>query len=223
MTTARSRCSMVRAQWTAWSERRSQAGASMVIIGVPPPVRRCCGAVNVSRADHTDTDAYAPLFWRSKGVKTGRSVDTIGSLVKVRSARRWGWSASRVQHHGFPREQPCAARSPTPTSCAAAGPPRRARASPIDINIAPRRRPQAAVLADRFSYPTDEASNARPGLRSAEPVDHTGRAPANRPTQRCDGDMMAVSYTHLRAHETDSYLVCRLLLEKKKKKTQINV
>ena len=28
-----------------------------------------------------------------------------------------------------------------------------------------------------------------------------------------------VSYTHLRAHETDSYLVCRLLLEKKKKDT----
>src|SRR5665647_360710 len=27
----------------------------------------------------------------------------------------------------------------------------------------------------------------------------------------------SVSYTHLRAHETDSYLVCRLLLEKKKK------
>ena len=32
----------------------------------------------------------------------------------------------------------------------------------------------------------------------------------------------SVSYTHLRAHETDSYLVCRLLLEKKKsgKKTK---
>src|SRR5665647_3863677 len=29
-------------------------------------------------------------------------------------------------------------------------------------------------------------------------------------------DAPAVSYTHLRAHETDSYLVCRLLLEKKK-------
>src|SRR5665647_2747164 len=28
--------------------------------------------------------------------------------------------------------------------------------------------------------------------------------------------VIAVSYTHLRAHETDSYLVCRLLLEKKK-------
>src|SRR5665647_726874 len=30
-------------------------------------------------------------------------------------------------------------------------------------------------------------------------------------------DTIYVSYTHLRAHETDSYLVCRLLLEKKKK------
>src|SRR5680860_1779252 len=30
----------------------------------------------------------------------------------------------------------------------------------------------------------------------------------------CDG-LHSVSYTHLRAHETDSYLVCRLLLEKK--------
>src|SRR5680860_1796435 len=27
-------------------------------------------------------------------------------------------------------------------------------------------------------------------------------------------DSWSVSYTHLRAHETDSYLVCRLLLEK---------
>src|SRR5680860_1115929 len=32
------------------------------------------------------------------------------------------------------------------------------------------------------------------------------------------GRRYPVSYTHLRAHETDSYLVCRLLLEKKKKK-----
>src|SRR5680860_1753135 len=30
----------------------------------------------------------------------------------------------------------------------------------------------------------------------------------------------SVSYTHLRAHETDSYLVCRLLLEQKKKQTK---
>ena len=34
------------------------------------------------------------------------------------------------------------------------------------------------------------------------------------------GDV-AVSYTHLRAHETRHDLVCRLLLEKKKKKKPI--
>ena len=32
------------------------------------------------------------------------------------------------------------------------------------------------------------------------------------------GNQMSVSYTHLRAHETGRNLVCRLLLEKKKKK-----
>src|SRR5678815_2499842 len=34
------------------------------------------------------------------------------------------------------------------------------------------------------------------------------------------GAIMAVSYTHLRAHETPEHLVCRLLLEKKKKKNR---
>eukprot|EP00656_Telonema_subtile_P003791 TRINITY_DN11714_c0_g1_i7.p1 TRINITY_DN11714_c0_g1~~TRINITY_DN11714_c0_g1_i7.p1 ORF type:complete len:117 (+),score=10.97 TRINITY_DN11714_c0_g1_i7:355-705(+) len=33
-----------------------------------------------------------------------------------------------------------------------------------------------------------------------------------------NGELRAVSYTHLRAHETVLDLVCRLLLEKKKKK-----
>ena len=32
--------------------------------------------------------------------------------------------------------------------------------------------------------------------------------------------MSTVSYTHLRAHETGRNLVCRLLLEKKKKETK---
>src|SRR5664279_6262250 len=36
------------------------------------------------------------------------------------------------------------------------------------------------------------------------------------PTVVRDPAALPVSYTHLRAHETDSYLVCRLLLEKKK-------
>ena len=33
--------------------------------------------------------------------------------------------------------------------------------------------------------------------------------------------LVPVSYTHLRAHETPEHLVCRLLLEKKKKISQI--
>src|SRR5680860_738230 len=36
------------------------------------------------------------------------------------------------------------------------------------------------------------------------------------PARFCVVGPHPVSYTHLRAHETDSYLVCRLLLEKKK-------
>src|SRR5450756_2432551 len=34
------------------------------------------------------------------------------------------------------------------------------------------------------------------------------------------GNVVSVSYTHLRAHETRHDLVCRLLLEKKKKQTK---
>eukprot|EP00658_Telonema_sp_P-2_P068626 TRINITY_DN57573_c0_g1_i1.p2 TRINITY_DN57573_c0_g1~~TRINITY_DN57573_c0_g1_i1.p2 ORF type:complete len:100 (+),score=25.16 TRINITY_DN57573_c0_g1_i1:150-449(+) len=34
---------------------------------------------------------------------------------------------------------------------------------------------------------------------------------------------MTVSYTHLRAHETPEHLVCRLLLEKKKKKIETHI
>src|SRR5665647_837962 len=62
---------------------------------------------------------------------------------------------------------------------------------------------------------TAEASSRAPAQQSwtnhASHVTH-GRRPKARRTG-------PVSYTHLRSHETDSYLVCRLLLEKKKKKT----
>src|SRR5665647_3646940 len=46
-------------------------------------------------------------------------------------------------------------------------------------------------------------------------LEHLGELAADVDAAR-EGDVAAVSYTHLRAHETDSYLVCRLLLEKKK-------
>src|SRR5665647_1015613 len=59
---------------------------------------------------------------------------------------------------------------------------------------------------------------------SGVPVDHVRRGFKTILEQIRNGDPFddvsypSVSYTHLRAHETDSYLVCRLLLEKKKKK-----
>ena len=54
----------------------------------------------------------------------------------------------------------------------------------------------------------------RPRASHQRPKDHD-----NLKTNKKDKaePIIAVSYTHLRAHETDSYLVCRLLLEKKKK------
>src|SRR5665647_3873670 len=54
--------------------------------------------------------------------------------------------------------------------------------------------------------------------RSGSPTWSAALKPANgRRYQGCSGSASrSVSYTHLRAHETDSYLVCRLLLEKKK-------
>ena len=47
---------------------------------------------------------------------------------------------------------------------------------------------------------------------------HAGAVFASALSPLVFGYLIAVSYTHLRAHETDSYLVCRLLLEKKPKK-----
>eukprot|EP00658_Telonema_sp_P-2_P053845 TRINITY_DN42550_c0_g1_i1.p1 TRINITY_DN42550_c0_g1~~TRINITY_DN42550_c0_g1_i1.p1 ORF type:complete len:101 (-),score=13.70 TRINITY_DN42550_c0_g1_i1:88-390(-) len=44
-----------------------------------------------------------------------------------------------------------------------------------------------------------------------------------RPTKEQLHSTTAVSYTHLRAHETPEHLVCRLLLEKKKNYTKQQV
>ena len=47
---------MLRAQETAWSEWRSQAGASVVVITGSSSQWVVLGVVVVSTADHTDTD-----------------------------------------------------------------------------------------------------------------------------------------------------------------------
>ena len=63
-----------------------------------------------------------------------------------------------------------------------------------------------SVAGDQFGSPTSAKDLARMILYLISTNEY--------------GTYHAVSYTHLRAHETDSYLVCRLLLEKKKKNTR---
>ena len=48
-----------------------------------------------------------------------------------------------------------------------------------------------------------------------QPKQHAGKLVESEVTHH-EGCVLPVSYTHLRAHETLRYLVCRLLLEKKK-------
>ena len=58
---------------------------------------------------------------------------------------------------------------------------------------------------------------------AAEPRRTLNRLLFPGPTKDYEDAVDAVSYTHLRAHETVLDLVCRLLLEKKKHKTTSNV
>eukprot|EP00658_Telonema_sp_P-2_P071280 TRINITY_DN60567_c0_g1_i1.p1 TRINITY_DN60567_c0_g1~~TRINITY_DN60567_c0_g1_i1.p1 ORF type:complete len:106 (-),score=14.95 TRINITY_DN60567_c0_g1_i1:108-425(-) len=55
---------------------------------------------------------------------------------------------------------------------------------------------------------------------SYEPLPHYPSPLAQGNIVSIRGGGRAVSYTHLRAHETPEHLVCRLLLEKKKKKNK---
>eukprot|EP00831_Metopus_contortus_P070818 TRINITY_DN64787_c0_g1_i3.p2 TRINITY_DN64787_c0_g1~~TRINITY_DN64787_c0_g1_i3.p2 ORF type:complete len:133 (+),score=33.15 TRINITY_DN64787_c0_g1_i3:52-450(+) len=57
-----------------------------------------------------------------------------------------------------------------------------------------------------------------PGPDLSQGSDHESGQHAYRGRMPFLQQIMAVSYTHLRAHETSLHLVCRLLLEKKKKK-----
>ena len=80
------------------------------------------------------------------------------------------------------------------------------------------RRPPRSTL-DRSSaasdvYKRQAVAGAVGAGDSAAP--HDGARPADAPGGVPGGWAAAVSYTHLRAHETVLDLVCRLLLEKKK-------
>src|SRR5664279_1134846 len=66
--------------------------------------------------------------------------------------------------------------------------------------VAEHHKPRREIAGEpRATGPLHDIKRRRDQHISAEGEDHS----------RC-----TVSYTHLRAHETDSYLVCRLLLEK---------
>src|SRR5680860_1499523 len=56
-----------------------------------------------------------------------------------------------------------------------------------------------------------ERTSGRISTERLDGSDHASRRNSRWPSYW----LRPVSYTHLRAHETDSYLVCRLLLEKK--------
>src|SRR5665647_321758 len=72
----------------------------------------------------------------------------------------------------------------------------------------------SALGAPSFYVARGPRQGSRPwGCSSTKPkaVVHTSPAPTVAPVNPLTG-LGPVSYTHLRAHETDSYLVCRLLL-----------
>src|SRR5665647_3725275 len=96
-----------------------------------------------------------------------------------------------------------------PPSPSAKWSPRRAGSSspsgPCPNNSTPRAKTRASGAT--ASNPTAQGR----GSRTTTPL-------PNLPGRGCSRSTGSVSYTHLRAHETDSYLVCRLLLEKKNKR-----
>eukprot|EP00658_Telonema_sp_P-2_P024825 TRINITY_DN1998_c0_g4_i2.p1 TRINITY_DN1998_c0_g4~~TRINITY_DN1998_c0_g4_i2.p1 ORF type:complete len:169 (-),score=28.51 TRINITY_DN1998_c0_g4_i2:22-528(-) len=86
---------------------------------------------------------------------------------------------------------------------------------------------RVTTLNKKKPIPPTETMTARPptndksGQHSSRPRSnrHYRHSPATETNPMQDGPITApVSYTHLRAHETPEHLVCRLLLEKKKKK-----
>ena len=77
-------------------------------------------------------------------------------------------------------------------------------------------------IVDNSSEPANEKKPGKENLRVLENIDvaltvEVGGAEIKikELLRLGEGSVVAVSYTHLRAHETSLHLVCRLLLEKK--------
>src|SRR5680860_1076974 len=85
------------------------------------------------------------------------------------------------------------------------------------VAMAPARSVDPTPVAKAPTAPYVHVCESAPTTTSpvpTNPAPEAGRAPPRRARCRSNAQyrVRAVSYTHLRAHETDSYLVCRLLL-----------
>ena len=103
ITMARPGDSMPRAQVTAWSERRSQLGASVVAITGSSSSGCRSGVVVVSTADHTDTDVYVPLFWH---------LTTLAAALPDHPVTSGGVLTARMRGGGHPQRGPDPASGP---------------------------------------------------------------------------------------------------------------
>src|SRR5664279_5949888 len=84
-----------------------------------------------------------------------------------------------------------------------------------------RSRPKPAIVSSKtfiLSNCDSSALRERKTLRRHVALLPLFKRAADRASSGDSRHLFPVSYTHLRAHETDSYLVCRLLLEKKNQK-----
>src|SRR5678816_4765104 len=131
----------------------------------------------------------------------------------------WAWSQVLAQVRGR-----CSALRPSPTlhlSAVASGTTGNWRRTTDRLPAAIRDRDRVAAQRDvarapleRTTFETVERQRAGAGLA---PVELVGQPESDHAGSCCHPRIAAVSYTHLRAHETPEHLVCRLLLEKKKR------
>src|SRR5665648_261763 len=178
--------------------------------GVHPPAPRRAGGVG----PRVGTDR--PARWARARRRRHRARAGRPGWQHLRFHRRTTpGDAGRRGPAGLRMRHPRAARRTRPLGARPAGPTHRGPAGADPIR---RRRRRARRPADR---------PVRPGRRRECAGRRTpaGRAPVHlpcahpaAPDPRAGRGRHPVSYTHLRAHETRHDLVCRLLLEKKKKK-----
>eukprot|EP00658_Telonema_sp_P-2_P059190 TRINITY_DN4792_c0_g1_i1.p3 TRINITY_DN4792_c0_g1~~TRINITY_DN4792_c0_g1_i1.p3 ORF type:complete len:110 (+),score=32.37 TRINITY_DN4792_c0_g1_i1:585-914(+) len=97
--------------------------------------------------------------------------------------------------------------------------------SPLNLRYTPSSMAlsSAAETSPRIPFPSKKKSRSASSQLLSEYSEYMYTPgipiPSSTPTlATATSNPIPVSYTHLRAHETPEHLVCRLLLEKKKKK-----